>query len=133
MLGGISQALNVGRAIVGAESQGGDAVIAAICNATGGTIIASGRVTRTGACLHQRGVRLRYASRSRRRVDNIVAHVLNEYMALERDGERVATYPDVITTLTPAGVPVSAGRLTEGMPVRILHVPKERIALSASV
>jgi uncharacterized protein len=28
---------------------------------------------------------------------------------------------------------VSAGRLTEGMPVRILHVPKSRIALSASV
>ena len=63
----------------------------------------------------------------------IVAHVLNEYMALERDGERVATYPDVITTLTPQGVPVSAGRLVQGMPVHILHVPKSRIALSASV
>jgi DUF917 family protein len=59
--------------------------------------------------------------------------VLNEYMALERDGERIGTYPDIITTLTPDGVPVSAGRLTEGMRVRILHVPKTRIALSASV
>jgi hypothetical protein len=64
---------------------------------------------------------------------NVVAHVLNEYMALERDGERLGTYPDVITTLSPAGVPLSAGRLVEGMPVRILHVPKDRIALSASV
>ena len=35
--------------------------------------------------------------------------------------------------MTPGGVPVSAGRLTEGMTVRILHVPKNRIALSASV
>jgi hypothetical protein len=39
----------------------------------------------------------------------------------------------VITTLTPEGVPVSAGRLAPGMPVNILHVPKERIPLSASV
>ncbi len=48
VLGGISQALNVGRAIVRAEPQGADAVIAAICEATGGTIIASGTVTRAG-------------------------------------------------------------------------------------
>jgi DUF917 family protein len=132
VLGGISQALNVGRAIVRAESQGGDAVIAAICNATGGTIIASGTVTRTGLAYTSEAFdcgRIEIATAGGR----IVAHVLNEYMALERDGERVATYPDVITTLTPAGVPVSAGRLSEGAPVHILHVPKERIPLSASV
>jgi uncharacterized protein len=132
VLGGISQALNVGRAIVNAEPRGGDAVIEAICSATGGAIIASGTVTRSGLSYTKEAFdcgRIEIAAPGGR----IVAHVLNEYMALERDAERIATYPDVITTLTPAGVPVSAGRLSEGMPVRILHVPKERIPLSASV
>jgi len=131
VLGGISQALKVGRAIVGAEPKGAEALIAAICEATGGAIIASGTVTRTGLVYTKEAFdcgRIEIATTDGR----IIAHVLNEYMALERDGERIATYPDVITTLTPAGVPVSAGRLVEGTPVRILHVPKARIALSAS-
>jgi DUF917 family protein len=132
VLGGISQALSVGRAIVRAEPHGGDAVIAAICEATRGDIIASGSVTRTGLAYTKEAFDCGQIEIATAR-GRIVAHVLNEYMALECDGERIATYPDVITTLTPAGAPVSAGRLTEGMPVRILHVPKERIPLSASV
>jgi len=132
VLGGISQAIQVGRAIVNAEPNGGDAVIEAICAATGGYIFASGSVS---------GTTLAYTKDAFDcgRIDisapggRILAHVLNEYMALERDGQRLATYPDVITTLTPAGAPVSAGRLAVGMPVHILHVPKERIPLSASV
>lgn len=132
VLGGISQALDVGRAIVRAESKGGEAVIAAICESTRGEIIASGTVARTALAYTSEAFdcgRIEFDAPGGR----IVAHVLNEYMALDRDGERIASYPDVITTLTPAGVPVSAARLTEGMKVRILHVPKQRIALSASV
>ena len=132
VLGGISQAIAVGRAIVSAEPHGGEAVLAAICEATGGRIIAGGTVTRTGVAYTKEAFdcgRIDIAAPG----GTIVAHVLNEYMALERDGERIASYPDVITTLSPAGVPLSAGRLTEGTPVRILHVPKENIPLSASV
>lgn len=132
VLGGISQALAVGRAIVEAEPRGGSAVIAAICESTGGTIIASGTVVRSSLAYTKEAFdcgRIEFAVRG----GTITAHVLNEYMALERDGARIATYPDVITTLTPEGVPVSAGRLAEGMPVHLLHVPMNRIALSASV
>jgi len=132
VLGGISQALEVGRAIVAAEPRGGDAVLAAICQTTGGAIIASGTVTSNGLAYTKEAFdcgRIDIATPS----GTITAHVLNEYMALERDGERIASFPDVITTLSPAGVPVSAGRLATGMPVHILHVPKERIPLSASV
>ena len=132
VLGGISQALKVGRAIVAAESRGGDAVIAAICEATGGTILATGSVVSSGLAYTKEAFdcgRIEFAVSG----GTIVAHVLNEYMALERDGERIATYPDVITTLTPEGAPISAGRLKPGMQAHILHVPKERIPLSASV
>jgi uncharacterized protein len=132
VLGGISQALSVGRAIVAAERKGGEAVIEAICASTGGTILASGTVVRSALAYTKEAFdcgRIEIAASGGR----IVAYVLNEYMALERDGERIATYPDVITTLTAAGEPVSAARLTEGAHVRILHVPKERLPLSASV
>jgi DUF917 family protein len=132
VLGGISQALHVGRAIVRAEPGGGDAVTEAVCEATGGTILAEGKVVRNGLVYTKEAFdcgTIEIAAAG----GNIVAHVLNEYMALERDGQRIGTYPDVITTLTQAGVPISAGRLAEGMTVRILHVPKSRIALSASV
>jgi uncharacterized protein len=132
VLGGISQALAVGRAIALAEPRGGEAVLAAICESTGGAIIASGTVVSNGLSYTKEAFdcgRIEFQVPG----GNIVAHVLNEYMALERDGERIATYPDIITTLSPAGVPVSAGRLTVGTAVRILHVPKERIPLSASV
>ncbi len=61
-------------------------------------------------------------------------HVMNEYMAVDdADGKRVATFPSVITTLSPEGEPLSVGQLKEGMYVFILHVPKEIIPLSASV
>jgi uncharacterized protein len=132
VLGGISQALKVGRAIIAAEARGGDAVIAAICEATGGTVLAKATVVSSGLAYTKEAFdcgRIEFAAPG----GKIVAHVLNEYMALERDGERIATYPDIITTLSPDGVPVSAGRLKQGMPVHILHVPKERIPLSASV
>ncbi|HMK85474.1 MAG TPA: DUF917 family protein [Steroidobacteraceae bacterium] len=132
VLGGITQALDVGRAIVRAEPKGGEAVIEAICETTAGAIIAAGTVVSTQLAYTKEAFD---CGRIEVRTSNgrIVAHVLNEYMALERDGARIATYPDVITTLTPEGVPVSAARLREGTPVRILHVPKERLALSASV
>src|ERR1700761_1372001 len=47
VLGGISQALAVGRAIVRAEARGGAAVVEAICQATGGGILATGTVRRS--------------------------------------------------------------------------------------
>jgi DUF917 family protein len=110
----------------------GEAVTEAICGATGGTILAEGKVVRNGLIYTKEAFdcgAIEFAAPG----GNITAHVLNEYMALERDGERIGTYPDIITTLSSEGVPVSAGRLAEGMTVRILHVPKSRIALSASV
>src|SRR6202521_1602085 len=45
-LGGISLALELGNAILGAESNGGDAIIDAICKPTSGVILGTGRVTR---------------------------------------------------------------------------------------
>lgn len=132
-LGGISMALALGAAILAAEPGGGAAVVDAICAATGGTILTRGRVL---------AKEVRYTSEA---FDigtitvegdgaTLTLHVMNEYMAVE-DGTRarVATYPDVITTLDTDGAPVSVGRVERGMELAVLHVPRALIPLSSSV
>jgi DUF917 family protein len=132
-LGGISRALKLGEAILAAEPRGGAAVIDAICRETGGSLIGGGAVVRNTlrytAEAFDIGV-VEIGSGAGKRV----IHVMNEHMAVEgADGARLATYPDVITTLDAQGKPVSAGRLREGMQVHILRVPKSKIPLSSSV
>ena len=54
-----------------------------------------------------------------------VLHVMNEYMAVEDAGKkRLASYPDVIATLDPDGVPVSVGEIGEGMELLVLRIAK---------
>jgi hypothetical protein len=48
-------------------------------------------------------------------------------------GERIASYPDVITTLDSAGNPISAGQLKPGMEVVIFHMHHSQFPLSSSV
>ena len=132
-LGGISRALELGRAIMQAEGDGGAAVIEAICAATSGDILGSGRVTRkkvvyTEAAFDIGTITIRCGAR------DLVLHVMNEYLAIE-DGEekRLATFPDVITTLGPDGRPVSVGHIKEGDELSVFHVAKTHLPLSSSV
>ena len=132
-LGGISMALALGEAIIAAQSRGGSAVIDAICKQTQGQIIASGKVKRntlvyTNEAFDVGTVEIGEGA------SKCVIHVMNEHMAVfNAQGERVACYPDVITTLDTDGKPVSAGKLREGLEVSILHVSKQHIPLSSSV
>jgi hypothetical protein len=131
-LGGISMALALGEAILAAEARGGAAVIDAICKATKGEIIGEGKVTRktvtyTYEAFDVGTVTVGAGSKG------CVLHVMNEYMAAERDGERIASYPDVITTLDPNGVPMSVGEIGKGMELLVLRIARNVIPLSSSV
>lgn len=132
-LGGISMALTLGEAIIAAERRGGHAVIDAICKTTGGHILAEGQITRKAVTYTPEAFdvgTLTIGSGEGARI----LHVMNEYMAVDGgDGARLATFPSVITTLSPEGKALSVGELHEGMPVFVLHVPKETIPLSSSV
>lgn len=132
-LGGISQALALGQAIVEAEPKGGKAVVDAICNATGGTILASGKVQSNT---------LRYTDQAfdvgvitiGEGAQQVKIHVMNEHMAVDNaHGERIASYPDVITTLNTDGQPLSASKVLEDMDILVFHIPKTLIPLSSSV
>jgi DUF917 family protein len=124
-LGGISIAL--------AQPKGGAAVIDAICKQMKGEIIGQGKVARkavryTSEAFDIGTIRIGDGDRA------LVLHVMNEYLAVEDAGKkRLASYPDVIATLDPDGVPVSVGEINEGMELLVLRIAKDVIPLSSSV
>jgi DUF917 family protein len=132
-LGGVSLALRLGEAIVAAEAKGGAAVIDAICKTTGGAIIAEGEITDRSVVYTSDAFDIGTLTIGKGSA-RVVLHLMNEYMAVEDgNGKRLATFPDVITTLDPNGEPASAGHLAPGSRVHVLHVPKSVIPLSAGV
>lgn len=132
-LGGISLALELGEAIIKAEARGGSAVIDAIVKTTGGSILAKGTVTSKDLVYTKEAFDVgRFVLNEGDKA--ITIHTMNEYMAVDdAGGTRLATFPDVITTLDASGTPLSAGQLRVGMFVFILHVSKKLIPLSTSV
>ena len=59
---------------------------------------------------------------------------VNEYLTAEAAGQRLGTFPDVLTTLSTAtGRIISIADLREGDDVAVLHVPKDRVPLGDGV
>lgn len=131
--GGISRALELGHAIMTAEKRGGRAVIDAICASTSGTILGEGTVTRKAVSYTEGAFDIGTITIHTDKSD-LVLHVMNEYMAVaDGHGARLATFPDVITTLDANGEPVSVGHLREGMTLSVFHIAKAHLPLSSSV
>lgn len=132
-LGGISLALALGEAILDAEPRGAAAVFDAITRTTGGTILAEGRITDKAVAYTREAFDIGRVTVGEG-ASAVTLHVMNEYMAVDdADGRRLATFPDVVTTLDAAGEPLSVGQLAVGMTVRVLHVPKALLPLGAGV
>jgi DUF917 family protein len=132
-LGGISLALALGEAIIAAEARGGSAIIDAMVKTTGGAILAEGTITDKSVTYTKEAFDIGTVTLGTGDTSTVL-HVMNEYMAVENaGGTRLATFPDVITTLSPEGEPLSVGQLAVGMKVFVLHVPKTIIPLASSV
>lgn len=52
---------------------------------------------------------------------------VNEYMTLEKDGERLATFPDLMTTFNEKGEPKTSAALKKGETIYLAYVSRERI------
>ena len=130
--GAVSACIRLGEAMIAAEGEGGEAMIAAI------TRHARRPRARARAAALPPNVAVRenwdvgtleIDSGSR-----LVVHVCNEYMAADIDGERVATYPDLIVTLAESdGMPTPAAHREPGERIVVLAVPRDRIPLGAGV
>ena len=125
-LGAIGYALSLGAAMRAAPSA--TAVIGAAIEATGGRVVAQGPVHEVDPLTTAGGFDHGASS-----VGGHVVRYLNEYMTVDVDGQRVATYPDVIATLSlEDGRPVSIAQMTEGREVALFVVDQSRVPLSSS-
>jgi DUF917 family protein len=58
----------------------------------------------------------------------------NEYMTLDSDGQRTATFPDLMSTFHPDdGTPLASAEIAQGMRVAILVVPRSQLILGAGM
>ncbi|WIY83206.1 DUF917 family protein [Propionimicrobium sp. PCR01-08-3] len=119
--GAISQALEVGAAVLAAGAAG-------VCKVLGGQIVASGPVK--GLRLEQRGgFDIGEVS-----VGDVRLLIANEYMAADRAGQRIARFPDLTTTVSSeTGMPVTSADLVDGMPVDVVVAPREALKLSVTM
>lgn len=58
----------------------------------------------------------------------------NEYMTAEKDGQRLATFPDLIHLLDrKTGTPICSAQLKDGMEVMLVNVPRENLLLGSTM
>jgi hypothetical protein len=127
-VGAISFALELGEAILAAEPGGSRAMIDATASHLGGSILAEGPV-------RSRTLRTENAfDIGTVEVGELELGFVNEYLILESAGERLATFPDVLTTLSlQTGRIISIANLRQGDEVAVLHVPKANVPLGDGV
>ena len=127
-VGAISFALELGEAMLAAEPSGAEAVIEAIADSLGGRIAGRG-VVRDKVLRTEGGFDI-----GTLQVGGLELGFVNEYMTVESGGERLSTFPDVITTLAVTdGRPVSIADIADGDEVAVLAVDKSRVPLGAGV
>ena len=125
--GALRQAIEIGRALLVAESPLDAAQTA--CNLLGGEVVCQASVQRVtiqtkggfdvGQIDLQGGYELTF---------------WNEYMTLEREGQRLATFPDLIATLSTDEIrPLTSAEIEDGQEVLLIRVPKEQLRLGAGM
>lgn len=132
-LGSVSLALDLGKAMeAAAESSSatarGDAVVAAVRETLSASEVARGPLTNEVALVTKGGW-----DHGTFRVGDCTVPYLNEYMAVLRDGERIATYPDTIAILRAEdGFPLAVKDAQEGMECVLLVTDAAALPLSSS-
>lgn len=124
--GAISMAINVGEALLGSK---GEAAVDAVVKLLGGIVITSGEVTdfqmeTTGGfdvgTIWMNG--------------SYEMTFWNEYMTIEKDGQRMATFPDLIMTFdAETARPVVTAAVKKGQHLIVISVPKENLLLSSTM
>ncbi|GGG67137.1 DUF917 domain-containing protein [Paenibacillus radicis (ex Gao et al. 2016)] len=133
-IGGITLALELGYAMIEAEAQGAEAIMDTVCKKTNGRIVGRGKVLKKD--VHYSGAfDIGTITMEDGQGGQLTLHVMNEYMAVDdAEGNRLTTYPDVITTFEAAtGLPISVGGVQEGMELALFAIDKQFVPLSSSV
>jgi DUF917 family protein len=123
--GAINMAINLGYRYL-EENEGPDRV-KAVTEFLGGEIICKGKIEETSSEVKDGfDVGLIKISTD---LHPLEMTFLNEYMTLERNEVRIATFPDLMTTFDEFGRPVTSAELEEAQPIYLVKVPKENIPI----
>jgi hypothetical protein len=125
--GALKQAIEVGKALLTAEDPTDAAK--SVCKLLGGELISRAQVEKVtlqtkggfdvGLVELEGGYELTF---------------WNEYMTLEHRGKRLATFPDLIATLSAEEIcPLASAEIREGQEVLIIRIPREQLRLGAGM
>lgn len=127
-VGVISMALELGKLIHTTRAQGGRAVAEELARVLGGKIIVEGEVSQYWLA-RRAGLDLGCVV-----IGDYELVFWNEYLTLERNGRRLATFPDLIATLDAAsGQPVVSAAVCRGMKLICLKADKAVLPLGAGM
>lgn len=127
-IGGISQAIDVGKAFYEGLSKSTEGAIDKVVEFLKGEVVAKGKVENfkletTGG--FDVGILT---------VDNYELAFWNEYMTLEKEGERIATFPDLIMTFDKnSGYPVTSAEIKKNQEVVVIKTCKENLKLGITM
>lgn len=127
-VGGVSFAIETGKAFRKGLETSVEEAVNSVCEFLGGRVLARGKVENfsietTG------GFDVGYAE-----VDGCELTFWNEYATAEKDGERLATFPDLIMTINAqTGEPVTTAMMEEGLDVYVIGTDKKNLKLSATM
>jgi hypothetical protein len=111
-----------------AKEKGPDAVIQAAVKETKGRIVGCGPVRNAKVDTRNSFDFARFEVVDEAGV--LILHTMNEYMAVELNGKRISTFPDLIATLSlDTGLPVSVAQMKEGQRVAVLVNSKKDLPI----
>ncbi len=126
-VGGLSYAIEIGNIIIDKHKRFGD-MLYSIANYMQGEIIVQGMINKVVLeTKNSLDVGMLVVGKADK---NYNIYFINEYMAIDFSGKRLATFPDLITLFSvKTGLPVGSAELAEGMEVTVLVSRKENIPL----
>jgi DUF917 family protein len=131
-VGAISHAVKIGRAIQTALPHGVGAVAKAICDMLQGQHIDEASISTIKLATHHgfdAGIAHLTGS-----AGSYTLSIWNEYMALDRDGKRLATFPDLIVTIdAQRGLPLTSAELKDGQRIFLVTTAKQNLILGAGM
>ena len=127
-VGGVSHAIETGHVYrEGLKTSVGQAVDD-VCEFLHGRILAKG-IVEDFSMKYEGGFDVGHAV-----VDGCELTFWNEYATVEKNGERLSTFPDLIMTLHgETGEPITSAMMRDGLPVYVIAAGKENLKLSPTM
>lgn len=128
-LGAVKQAIGLGKKMIKGKSKGVSKIIENICNFLHADLVTTGKVKNLELNM-EGGFDVGKFNIEK----DIEVTFWNEYMTLEKNKDRIATFPDLIMTIdADTGIPVTSAEISEGKKVVLIKVDSQDLKLGAGM